>query len=109
MATKGYHFPEGPYIEFKGKLMTMSSDELISRVHSIVIEDILASRQLIVIQRDDDSVSSSKKKMRFVQIDGYSEVPCGGTHLNNISELKDVIIRKIQFPKGNTKIAYSYS
>jgi Ser-tRNA(Ala) deacylase AlaX len=109
MATKGYHFPEGPYIEFKGKLTTMSSDELISRVHSIVKEDILASRQLKVTQRDDDSVSSSRKQMRFVQIDGYSEVPCGGTHLNNVSELKDVIIRKIQFPKGNTKIAYSYS
>jgi Ser-tRNA(Ala) deacylase AlaX len=107
IATKGYHFPDGSYIEFKGKLTTMTSDDLIARVHSIVKEDILASRQVKVTQRYDDSVSSSKK-MRFVQIDGYGEVPCGGTHLNNISELKDVIIRKIQFPKGNTKIAYSY-
>jgi len=111
-ATKGYHFPEGPYIEFKGKLTTMSSEDLIAKTHAILKEDIELARKVIVVNETDESLTMNvvgKKKMRMVKIDGYNEVPCGGTHLKNISELKEVAIRKIQFPKGNTKIAYSYS
>ena len=108
-ATKGYHFPEGPYIEFKGKLATMSSDDLIAQAHATLKEDISLARQVIVNDNVDEKLDDGKKKMRFVKVDGYNDVPCGGTHLKNISELKEVAIRKIQFPKGNTKIAYSYS
>ena len=108
-AIKGYHFPDGPYIEFKGKLATMSGEDLIAQAHFILKEDISLARQVIVSENVNEKLDDGKKKMRFVKVDGYNDVPCGGTHLKNISEIKEVAIRKIQFPKGNTKISYSYS
>jgi len=52
---------------------------------------------------------NENNKSRMVQIAGLEAVPCGGTHLKNLNELKDINIRKINFSKGNTKISYSYS
>jgi Ser-tRNA(Ala) deacylase AlaX len=118
IGVKGYHFPEGPYVEFKGKLASMSSEELIKKANEIMNEKIIAKAN--VTFREDEinnnNLSQSAefqlqpgKKTRFVQIDGFGPVPCGGTHLKNLSELKEITIRKINSSKGNTRIAYAYS
>ena len=33
-------------------------------------------------------------------------VPCGGTHVANLSELVSMTIRKIKSEKGNIRVAY---
>jgi alanyl-tRNA synthetase len=117
IATKGYHFPEGPYVEFAGKLNSLSSDDLIKKISEISKEKINSGMKVIarevnpedLNQRNPNFELQAGKKTRLVEIEGYQAVPCGGTHLSNLSELKHVTIRKIQFPKGNTKIAYSYN
>ena len=121
VATKGYHFPEGPYIEFKGKLASLTSDDLIKQAHDILKENIDSSTKVIVIDdlnelKDNETLKNKHsyelqagKKLRLVQIEGFNMVPCGGTHLKCMGELKEVTIRKVQFPKGNTKISYSYA
>ena len=35
------------------------------------------------------------KEMRMVQIGDFSPTPCGGTHVRNLSELRQVSIRKL--------------
>jgi Ser-tRNA(Ala) deacylase AlaX len=103
---KGYHFPEGPYVEFKGKLTCLSNDELIEKAVQMMHDAILNGYELNVDETED---CQAGKVNRTVKINGYEAIPCGGTHLKNISELKQVNIRKIQSSKGNTKISYLFN
>ncbi|RNA33148.1 hydrolase [Brachionus plicatilis] len=115
VGVKGHHFPEGPYVEFKGKLSSFTTNEFIDKVTELIKENIDANR--IVSAREIDQLElrnlrnteyqlQEGKKARVVQIDDFEPVPCGGTHLKNLGELKNFNIRKIQFPKENTKIGY---
>jgi len=118
VAFKGYHFPEGPYVEFKGKLTSLSNTDLIQKVNEMIKEKIASNTTVIAKEIDDDSLQSIRttefqlqkgKKARVVEIDGFEAVPCGGTHLKNLSELKEVLIRKFQSPKDGTRISYAFS
>jgi Ser-tRNA(Ala) deacylase AlaX len=113
---KGYHFPEGPYVEFKGKLTSLTNAHLIEKLVQIAKEKIASNTDVSAREVDPDTLKNSGeyhlpsgKKARVVQIDGYEPVPCGGTHLKNLSELKEVTIRKIQSAKENTRVAYSFA
>jgi Ser-tRNA(Ala) deacylase AlaX len=113
---KGYHFPEGPYVEFKGKLSSMTNAELTEKLTLVAKEKIVSSVEVIAREVDPDTLKQTGefhlpagKKARVVQISGYEAVPCGGTHLKNLSELKEIAIRKIQTPKDTTRVAYSFA
>lgn len=118
VGTKGHHFPEGPYVEFKGKLTSLSANELTEKVTELINESIkenrlISAREVDMIElkslRNTELQLQEGKKARVVQIEGYEPVPCGGTHLKNLGEIKNFNIRKIQFPKENTKIGYACS
>jgi Ser-tRNA(Ala) deacylase AlaX len=114
---KGYHFPEGPYVEFKGKLKSYSNEQLIERVSAIAKEKIEENTN-ISIKEEQPEIQANQynneyqlqlgKKVRLIEINGFKAVPCGGTHLKNLSELKELTIRKIQSQKENTRISYSF-
>ena len=104
---KGYHFPEGSYVEFQGKLSTCTNEELIKNSAKLMQAAINNQAEVSVNELLNGDEENSKK-LRTITIDGYEAIPCGGTHLKNISELKEVTIRKIQSSKGNTKISYSF-
>lgn len=100
---KGHHFPDGPYVEFQGELTSCTNDELMRNAVKLMQEAISNQAQISV-----DEQASNGKLLRTIRIDGYEAIPCGGTHLKNISELKEIGIRKVQFSKGNTKISYTF-
>lgn len=114
IAVKGYHFPDGPYVEFKGKLSSLTSEQLIAKFEAIAKEKIESKTKVKAKEDDTDELLKQKqecdsefqlqpdKKARLVEIEG-------GTHLKNLDELKEVKIRKVQTPKGNTKIGYSFA
>lgn len=102
---KGYHFPEGPYVEFTGKLSSVTNEELTNKAIEIIKQKIQEEAKITVKIMETEE---SEHKSRLVQISGLEAVPCGGTHLSNLNELKEIFIRKINFSKGNTKISYSY-
>ena len=106
--TKGYHFPDGPSVEFQGQLSSMANRDLISAVEAIGKEKIEDKALLVASEVDAGESLGSKrgKKTRLVQIQGYEAVPCGGTHIGHLGELKELKIRKIQSLKGNTRICY---
>jgi alanyl-tRNA synthetase len=94
---KGYHYEEGPYVEFEGILPVASySKELIqTEINSAIHQNLK-----IFVEGD---------KERVVSIEGFLEFAsgCGGTHLNSTRMLVDVVIRKIKCSKGITKISYT--
>lgn len=102
---KGYHFLEGPYVEFHGKLTSSKNDELIENTVKLMQDAISNQLEITVKEQVNEN---DNKSVRTIQIDDFEPIPCGGTHLKNISELKQINIRKIQFSKGNTKISYSF-
>jgi Ser-tRNA(Ala) deacylase AlaX len=70
---KGYHFPEGPYVEFKGKLSALTSEELIQKAGELMKERI-QSNAIVTVQEEADAKQIEPKKSRLVQIEGYEPV-----------------------------------
>ncbi len=113
--TKGYHFPEGPYVEFKGV-----PDDFDKESFTTQLKDELKER----VDRDDEikSFDTSKDKLdkvctfvpeyipegkpiRVMQVreEGY---PCGGTHVKTTGEIGAIEIRKIKVSKGILRVSY---
>jgi len=115
IAVKGYHFPDGSYVEFNSSIN--SSDELKDRLNFLLKEKLSKAEDIETkIVSFDELVSICKhvpeyipkdKPLRVVFIHGFEPVPCGGTHLKSLSEIKNIEIRKISSKKGQAKISYS--
>lgn len=110
-AVKGHSFPKEAYIEFMGVAMP----------DSIIISDALKEALLANLSISTFEISigefeeryyklpyeiGGNKAFRAMQIGKYTPVPCGGTHLRNISEISDIKICKISVKNDRIKIAY---
>ena len=110
-ATKGFHFPNGPSVEYNGTIE--NSAEIIPELEKIVNELIVKNLQ---IEKQTLSSDEAKKQgvwapegksARIVNFEGFPNCGCGGTHVKSSSEIGQIIIRKIKSKKGITKISYS--
>jgi len=119
IALKGYHFPNGSYVEFMGTKPT-DPDLFIKEVNDTINQFITEGREIITkIVSLDELKKVSKyvpeglpqdKPLRIVIVDGINlAVPCGGTHLNNTNELESLSVSKIKSRKGNSKVSYVFS
>lgn len=113
---KGYHFPDGPYVEYSGSLEEMSTEvlktKLEDRCNQIIASDLLTSTRFV-------SVDEMAKLCRFVPHNlptgkptrvvmyGSFGVPCGGTHVAHLAEVGREVIRKIKVDKGIIKVGYT--
>ncbi len=114
IATKGYHFPEGAYVEFDSAIT--SSEGLIDELNTILNSTIKQGNKISAKIVDYTELSNlcknippylpKDKPLRIVDIEGFGAVPCGGTHLNTLSEINKITIRKISNKKGKAKISY---
>jgi len=114
-AVKGFHFSEGPYVEFEGKpegeaesfLATLQAqidlfiDEDPQVIASMVTYDELKQRCWSI-----PSYLPQDKPLRVVTIWQLDSVPCGGTHVASLAELETLSLVKIKSKKGNSKISY---
>ena len=109
--TKGFHFPNGSYVEYNGTIE--NSAEIIPELEKIVNELIVKNLQ---IEKQTLSPDEAKKQgvwapegksARIVNFEGFPNCGCGGTHINSSSEIGKITIRKIKSKKGITKISYS--
>jgi lysyl-tRNA synthetase class 2 len=102
-SNKGYHFPEGPYVEYKGELEV--TDEVIEQIQAE------ANRIIDVNPKISYTIFNSKhangKPERIMHIEGYPSCPCGGTHVRNLKEIGTFILRKIKNKKGLVKVSYT--
>lgn len=99
---RAYHYPEGPYVQyFLEKNMSQEELDIIKEKIEKHGKDIIKKDLPIIIRLAPDDSS-----YRIVTITGYKDIPCGGTHVNTINEIKSFIIKKIKIEKGFLRISY---
>lgn len=123
--TKGYHFLDGPYVEYKGKIPPEEREELVKSLQgaftSLVDENI--ETKIDMFQKDeaeaicnrlqqnfDMSMYEDGSDVRIVTVADWS-CPCGGTHVKSTGELKarGWNVTGIKSKKGVVRVKYSPS
>ena len=98
---KGYHFPDGAYVEYSGELASLDiADKLEQKVNEIIEQNPKISFEL------RESKHESGKPMRIMKVEWFKNCPCGGTHVKSALEVGKIIIKKIKNNKGNIRISY---
>lgn len=102
---KGYHFPDGPYVEY------------ILKEDSFRIDPKKAGEKDALIKKIQDNIKSlveaggpvtvqMKEGVRHVMMAG-EECPCGGTHVADIAQIGPVNVKNAQNKQGNIRISYN--
>lgn len=114
---KGYHFPQGPYIEYNGdideagdietfkKNLEEKANELIRRGDAVSIRFMPKEEMNTVCHNVPDYLPEGKP-LRVVMY-GTAGIPCGGTHVSNLSVIGSLIVRKIKKEKDAIRVSYS--
>jgi len=108
---KGYHFPDGPYVEYEGALENPSQYQELLETK---INDLIKA-QIEVIKTKLNPEEAEKmgiwappgKSARVINFKNFEGCGCGGTHVENSKEIGTIKIRKISSKKGKTTIRYS--
>ncbi len=107
-AVKAYHFLEGPYIEFKG-IYPDKPEELILELGN-ALQTSLSQSLMIETEITDKTVAETThgfKTFRTVQIGNYEKIPCGGTHIKELTEIKNIKLSQLKKTKEGFRISYS--
>jgi Ser-tRNA(Ala) deacylase AlaX len=118
---KGYHFMDGPYVEYSNGKSVSEGDRktLVDRLNeqfvSLIAEDIPTTICMMVKDDADAELNRTSKnfdfstftdpKVRIVGIAGF-RCPCGGTHVRSSGELKDFEVTGIKMKKGDLRVKY---
>lgn len=110
-ATKGFHFPDGPYVEYEGVIENPA--EIISvlqkNIDNLIEQNLQVERKSL--NAEEAQVKGiwapEGKSARVVNFSGFPICGCGGTHVNMSSEIGKITVRKIKSNQGKTKIAYT--
>ena len=117
--TKGYHFLDAPYVEYKGDVPAAERDALVARLKAefagLVDEDIAttiemmekarAEARLNKVQQNFDFSVFKDPTVRVVGVAGF-QCPCGGTHVKSTGSLRDYTVVGIKVKKGVVRIKY---
>jgi len=102
---KGYHFVDGPYVEY----VLNEASRKVDPKKAGDKEKLTADLQAAIDELVSGGGAVTTKYMagvRTVAIGGL-ECPCGGTHVRDSSELGKVVIKKLQAKGGNMRLSYS--
>jgi Ser-tRNA(Ala) deacylase AlaX len=132
---KGYHFPDGPYVEYQiisddflRELDDPKNNQKLFDLLTIEIQNLIAggmeSRFVVIPEEEANALLAAEtassppphiapvpalgencRLVRVVTIAG-SSCPCGGTHVQNTIELNGLQITKIKKKKKTLKISY---
>lgn len=102
---KGFHYPEGSYVEYSTKAVNLDLEEVKNRIQS-EFDKLRAANLKVEICFDTNTLFKGQplRKMSFA---GLGELPCGGTHVKSTLELKDFVITKIKQKGDIIKVSYS--
>jgi len=113
---KGFHFPEGAYVEYKGLVGEDKKEELRLQIeveaNSLVsqklpmIGKMVSYEELKILCDFVPDFLPKDKPIRVEKIGNFKAHPCGGTHVDNSEEIGPVSIEKIKSKSGNTRISY---
>ena len=114
--TKGYHFPDGPYVEYAGTIPEEERDTLKEALETelkrLIQEDgevfqrLANYEQLPELCGHVPEYIPPDKPCRVVRVAGELGCPCGGTHVKKLSEIGPIRIHKLKSKGGKTRVAY---
>jgi len=114
--SKGYHFPDFPYIEYEGELDAQRRNEMAKlieiEVERLINQDLpveikhIEWQELQQLSKHVPINVPQDKPIRIMRVKGHDAIPCGGTHVTNLKEIGTVKIQKIKVKKGKTRISY---
>ncbi|XP_031400043.1 uncharacterized protein LOC116210319 [Punica granatum] len=115
---KGYHFPDGPFVEYKG---TISQTDLqnkqieLEREANALISS--GGKVLVAVLPYGDASDlcggslpdyiPQNSTPRILKFGDNPGCPCGGTHVDDISEIISMKVSRIRTKKGMTKVLYN--
>lgn len=112
---KGYHFPNGSYVEFLNE-KGVGGAELVESANARLTADVTSGVPVSPELSDFETISRIRpnlapftpkdKPSRIVRIGDYLALPCGGTHVGQTGELRGLRITKTKNQKGNLKVSY---
>jgi Ser-tRNA(Ala) deacylase AlaX len=113
---KGYHFPDGPYVEYSGNLDIEERDDLLAKIEKLGNEFIaeglpvscrfVEHAELEKLCRHVPANLPANKPIRVVKFDNFA-VPCGGTHVKSLADIKELKITKLKNKGGNIRVGYA--
>jgi Ser-tRNA(Ala) deacylase AlaX len=113
---KGFHFPEGPYVEYAGTLGQETpeavADKLANKINEILGRGIktdirfVSKDEMTALCRHVPEFLPKDKPSRVV-LYGEFGVPCGGTHVAELKDIGKETIRKIKEKDGVIRVSYA--
>ena len=124
--TKGYHFLDGPYVEYKGAIDVKEREEFLGRLkiayQELIDEDIPTNIQTLPLDdaeslcnrlaqnfnmKDFTSPTDPNPNVRVVTVAGWN-CPCGGTHVKSTGVLKERgwCVKGLKSKKGVVRVRY---
>ncbi len=117
LPTKSYHYPENAFIELRECKKTnhcFSIDHLNEKINEVVnkkprsVQSIeLTLTKVQSLRPQLSKLIPQSKQVRMIVIDGFTAVPCGGTHVVSTSELNGLRVTHIKRKKNRIKVNYS--
>lgn len=116
---KGYHFEDGPYVEYNGKLDKSKSEEIREKLenesNNIIANTPDVDKSIIKLYDYEEaktlfevpSYLPQGKPFRWVKLSGQDEgCPCGGTHVKHIQDINKLSISKVTIKGKIVRISY---
>lgn len=113
---KGAHYPEWSEVEYEGVVAPEEIESLPQKLQQ-QLDQMIAQGYEVKIEMSTKEQAKEKcyilpaelpdnKPIRIVAVWDDLFMPCGGTHVRNVSELKGLKITKVKSKKGMTKVSY---
>ncbi|KAM0837786.1 hypothetical protein ACQ4PT_061412 [Festuca glaucescens] len=117
---KGYHFPDGPSVEYKGVIpadqlqdkkieLEKKANELVSKGAKVLVSVFPYDEAAKLCGGALPSYISQDSTPRIVKFGDYPGCPCGGTHVADVADIGNLKVTGIRVKKGVTKVSYSIS
>ncbi|XP_030551483.1 alanine--tRNA ligase isoform X1 [Rhodamnia argentea] len=115
---KGYHFPDGPFVEYKGVIppseISNKQKELETEANALISKGEEVAAALLPYDEALEQCGGSlpdyipkESTPRIVKLGTNPGCPCGGTHVHNLSEIISMKVSQIRTKKGVTKVSYT--
>ncbi|XP_007035574.2 PREDICTED: alanine--tRNA ligase [Theobroma cacao] len=115
---KGYHFPDGPFVEYKGTIppneLQSKQRELEMEVNALISKGGKVYATVLPYEEAAELCGGSLpdyipqgSNPRIIKLGDNPGCPCGGTHVSDISEITSLKVSQIRTKKGMTKVFYT--